>query len=177
MSRPAPGEVGQPIEVAEDALTFLLREALARGDASVSFVWRGLDSELAVDVGRVRVALREGLMLVGLPVRCDQAGGGRGEGTELVVPVAVGTPAGSAGLVGTVETSARSASALVVAVWGETAVAATWLAFLEVCQRVAERAGEDARCQPMMPGAVWALPGVLGVVPQARHAIDRAALP
>lgn len=70
MSRPAPGEVGQPIEVAEDELTFLLREALARGDASVSFVWRGLDSELAVDVGRVRavidVELPEELIQFGL---------------------------------------------------------------------------------------------------------------
>jgi hypothetical protein len=177
MMGPNPGEVGRPIEVSEDELQVLLGEALARGeDPNIPFVWQDLDSELAVDVGRVRVALRGGLLLVGLPVRCDQVGGDQGEGTVLVIPIALGTPAEPAGLVGTAETPARGTSELVVAVWGETAVAATWLAFLEVCRRVAARAGEDARCQPMLPGAVWAIPGVLGVVPQARHAIDQAAL-
>jgi hypothetical protein len=169
-----PGGVGTVIEVSEDELTGLLRRAFAQADdPQIPFVWQDLDSELAVVAGGIRVALREGLLLVGIPVRCDQTAS---DGTELVVPVALGTPDEPAGLVGTVETPARGGNPLVVARWGETAVAATWLAFLDVCRAVAERAGEDDDCQPMLPGAVWAMPGVLGVVPQARHAIDRAAL-
>lgn len=169
-----PGELSEPIEIREDELSLLLRRSLAAEDeANMPFVWHRLDNELVVDIVRVRVAVREGLVLVGLPVRCDQAR----DGTELVVPVAVGTPAEPAGLVATAETVARGQSHLVVAVWGETAVAAVWLAFLDVCCRVAARAGQDGCCRPMLPGAVWAVPGVLGVVPQAQHAIDAAALP
>jgi hypothetical protein len=169
-----PGELGQPIEIRDDELSVLLRRSLAAEDeANVPFVWQGLGGEIVLDVGRVRVAVRDGLVLVGLPVRCDQVR----DGTELVVPVAVGTPAEPAGLVATVETVARGQSDLVVAVWGETAVAAVWLAFLDVCCQVAARAGQDTCCRPMLPGAVWAVPGVLGVVPQAQHAIDAAALP
>ncbi|GAA4705778.1 hypothetical protein [Phytohabitans rumicis] len=177
MTAPLPGEVGIPIQVSEQQLTVMLREAFARGeDPNVPFVWQDLDSELFVDLRTLRVALRDGLLLVGLTVRCDETGGDRGEGIELVVPIALGSQAEPAGLVGTVETAARGPSALVVAVWGETVVAATWLAFLAVCREVAGRAGLDAKRQPLLPGAVWAAPGRLGVVPQARHAIDQAGL-
>jgi hypothetical protein len=169
-----PGALGTVLVVSEDELVGLVRQAFAQGDDSgIPFVWQDLDSELAVLVGGIRVALREGLLLVGIPVRCDQTAA---DGAQLVVPVALGTPDEPAGLVGTAETLARGENALVVARWGETAVAATWLAFLDVCREVAGRAGEDDDCQPMLPGAVWAMAGVLGVVPQARHAIDRAAL-
>jgi hypothetical protein len=161
------------MEIDQDELTALLQRALApEEEAGRSIVWQSLDSELAVNVPRVRVAALEGLVLVGLPVRCDQAM----TGVELVVPLAVGTPDEPAGLVATAETAARGNSELVVAVWGPTAVAATWLAFLDVCQVVAARAGEDDCCRTLLPGAVWAMPNVLGVVPQARHAIDYAAL-
>jgi hypothetical protein len=178
MTAPLPGELRAPIQVGEAELTTLLREGYAHGeDPNVPFVWQDLDSELAVDLRTVRAALRDGMLIVGLTVRCDEIGGDRGEGTELVVPIALGTQAQPAGLVGTTETVARGAAPLVVAVWGETAVAATWLAFLDACRRVAARAGLDAKRQPLLPGAVWAAAGRLGVVPQARHAIDQAALP
>jgi len=164
---PQPGEVGAVVEVPEDELAGLLRQAFAQDDdPRIPFVWQDLDSELAVNTGGIRIALREGLLLVGIPVRCDQTAA---DGTRLVVPIALGTPDQPAGLVGSVETPARGNDELVVARWGETAVAATWLAFLDVCRAVAGRAGEDDDCQPLLPGAVWAMPGVLGVVPQARH--------
>ncbi|GLY99564.1 hypothetical protein [Actinoplanes sp. NBRC 103695] len=165
-----PGEVGSPIAVTEDELRRLLRDALAaEADPSIGFVWQDLDNELAVHSLELRVALREGLLLAALPVQCDQAR------TQLVVPYALGTESEPAGLIGTAETAARGADPLVVAVWGPTAVAAVWIAFRQVCETVAARAGEDAHCCPMLPGAVWASHGVLRVVPQARHAIDRAA--
>lgn len=169
----APGAVAPVIEVGIDELTGLLRRAFApEKDFGRSIVWQTLDSELAVNPPRIRVALLEGLVVVGIPVRCDQAM----DGVELVVPLAVGTPDEPAGLVVTAETVARGNSELVVAVWGETAVAATWLAFLEVCRQVAARAGDDDCCRSLLPGAVWATAKTLGVVPQAEHAIDRAAL-
>src|SRR6266704_2800104 len=124
---PRPGAVGTVIEVFEDQLTGLLRRAFAQADdPQTPFVWQDFDSELAVVVGGIRVALREGLLLVGIPVRCDQTASDR---TELVVPLALGTLDEPAGLVATVETPARGGNPLVVARWGQTAVAATWLAF------------------------------------------------
>jgi len=67
------------IEVSEDELTGLLRRAFAQADdPQIPFVWQDIDSELAVVVGSIRVALREGLLLVGVPVRCDQTGSDAG---------------------------------------------------------------------------------------------------
>jgi hypothetical protein len=91
-----------------------------RATPVLPFAWQDLDSELGVDVQRIWVAVRACLLPVALAVRCDELGG-KGEGIELVVPVTLGTRATPAGLVGTVQSTARGISPLAVS--GTTAVA------------------------------------------------------
>jgi hypothetical protein len=165
----APGEVGPPAHLGEDELAGLMRTMLAdnrpRADA---FVWRTLDSELYVEPREARVAVLDGLVLAGIPTRCVELGR-----IEMVVPVATGTEPEPAGMVMAAETVARGPQ-LLVDIWGETLVAAVWIAFIDVCRSVAASAGEDRRCRPLLPGAVYAEPGRLTIVPQARHAVDWA---
>jgi hypothetical protein len=167
-----PGQLAAPLLVGEPLFVCLLRAALAQGEAQRGwFVWQNLDSELAVHHRESRAALLEGLVLVGLPTRCDQIPSPAPADSELVVPLAVGSPAEPAGLVMAAEPVARGPQ-LLVDVWGETAVAAAWLALVDVCRFLAELAGQDRNCYPLLPGAVAAQPGMFTVVPQARHAID-----
>ncbi|MFG6197686.1 hypothetical protein [Nonomuraea sp. JJY05] len=169
----APGQVGSPLKVAEELFGCLFRAALARGEHEHGwFVWQDLDNELAVHAEECRVAVLEGLILVGLRTFCDQIPRTGSADVELVVPFAVGTPQRPAGLVAVAETAARGPS-LLVGIWGETAVAASWQALVAVWRYVAALAGEDQNCRPLLPGAVYASPGMLIVVPQAIHAIDR----
>jgi hypothetical protein len=165
----APGELAQPIRVEEQEFRELLLAAVTRDAPARRFVWRRLDSELLVDALESRVALLEGLVLVGLRTRCAELGD-----AELVLPVAVGTETAPAGLVMAGEPVARGPE-LLVEVWGEAAVAAVWLALVDACRVLAARAGEDRYCEPLLPGAAYAQPGLFTVIPQARHAIDRAA--
>jgi hypothetical protein len=165
----APGELAEPVRVEEQEFRELLLAAVA-GDAPMRrFVWQRLESRLLVDALESRVALLDGLVLVGLRTRCVELGD-----TELAVPVAVGTEAAPAGLVMAGEPVARGPE-LLVEVWGEAAVAAVWLALVDVCRALAARAGGDRHCEPLLPGAAYAQPGLFTVIPQARHAIDRAA--
>jgi hypothetical protein len=167
-----PGQLAAPILFEEQLFVCLLRAALAQGEAECDrFVWQDLDSELAVHHQESRAALLEGLVLVGLPTSCDQIPSTAVVDNELVVPLAVGTPNEPAGLAMAAEPVARGPE-LLVNVWGETAIAAAWLALVDVCRFVAELAGGDQNCRPLLPGAVSAESGVLAVVPQAQHAID-----
>lgn len=173
----APGTLAPPLMIREPLFVCLLRAALARGQApDGGFVWQNLDSELSVDPRECRAALLEGLVLIGLRTHCDQIQSSSVLENELVVPLAVGSSAEPAGLIMASEPVARGPE-LLVDVWGETAVAASWQALLDVCRFVASLAGEDQHCGPMLPGAVAAKPGTLIVVPQARHAIDVREVP
>ncbi|MEU7576640.1 hypothetical protein AB0B50_03425 [Streptomyces sp. NPDC041068] len=167
-----PGWPAPPSDVRNVLFQCLFRAALARGEGRYGwFVWQDLDSELGIHHRESRTALLEGVVLVGLRTQCDQISGSDAEQVELVVPMAVGTPQAPAGLVVAAETTARGPQ-LLVDVWGETAVAASWQALIAVCRYVASLAGEDQHCRPLVPGAVHASDGVLTVVPQALHAID-----
>jgi hypothetical protein len=165
-----PGELAEPITLDENLFRCLWRDALARpGVVGGWFVWQNLDSEAAVHVQESRVALREGLVIAGLRMRCEEI-----DESELVVPLAAGTEKEPSGMVLVTETAARG-HALLVEVWGEVAVASCWLALVEVARTVSAAAGEDRECLPLLPGAIYAGDGALTVIPQARHAIDLGA--
>jgi hypothetical protein len=162
-----PGELAEPIVVDEKLFLCLWREALARpGVVNGWFVWQNLDSEVAVHVQESRAALREGLVIAGLRMRCEEI-----EESELVVPLAAGTEQEPSGMVLVSEAVARGPD-LLVDVWGESAVAACWAAVVEVARAVSAAAGRDRECGPLLPGAIFAADGQITVVPQARHAID-----
>jgi hypothetical protein len=169
---PAPGELGEPARLTERQLLCLTRAELAAGGlAGGCFVWQDLDSELAVNVMETRLALLDGILLFGLPTRCEEL-----HEAELVIPFAIGTPVEPAGMVMAAEPLARGPE-LLVELWGRAAVATVWRAFVDACALVAASAGEDRFCNPLLPGAVYAEPGMLTIVPQARHAVDLGARP
>jgi hypothetical protein len=133
MSGPAAGEIAQ-IEMSEDELTPLLRAALARGDdPNAPFVWRDLDNELAVEVGRLRVAPSEGLMLVRLTGPCDQVGGGQGESTVSWSRSRPGRPLSQPDWLAPPSSPRAALRNWLRRCGGKRTVAATWLAFLDVC--------------------------------------------
>jgi hypothetical protein len=169
---PGPGELGEPARLTEPQLLCLMRAELAAGGlVGGCFVWQDLDAELAVNVMETRLALLDGLLLFGLPTRCEELGE-----AELVIPLALGTPVEPAGTVMAAEPLARGPE-LLVELWGRAVVATVWRAFVDACALVAASVGEDRFCNPLLPGAVYAEPGMLTIVPQARHAVDLAARP
>lgn len=167
-----PGELAPPVRVAAHLFTCLWRESLARDGAVDGWcVWQNLGSEIALHIAESRVALREGIVLAGLRLRCEEVGE-----SELVVPLATGTMGGSrddpAGLLVAGEVMARGLP-LLVDVWGETAVIACYAAVVDVAAMAATAAGDDRAGYPLLPGAIYALPDEFVVVPQARHAVGR----
>ncbi|MGY1642010.1 hypothetical protein ACI782_12895 [Geodermatophilus sp. SYSU D00703] len=167
------GAPAEPVAVPSDVFTCLFREALHPQRIPEGWaVWRDLDSEVALDVGRTRVALLQGFVVCGLRMRCDQVM----DTSELTVPLATGTETEPSGLIMTGELAARGIPLLVDA-WGEVAVVGCWTAVVDVASKVAAAAGTDIRGGPLLPGAVWTADDVFTVVPQARHAIDGRSSP
>lgn len=148
----------------------LLRAALALSDDSPSVVWVRGDSELAVHAGRARVALGQGMLVVGVPVETDQTGP-----AEITVPLALGSSTLAAGLV--MATPVRpDGPALLVEQWGDVIVAAVHRALLDLLTASTAAVGIDEDGQSLLPGAVATDGDTLVITPQARHAIDRRRL-
>jgi hypothetical protein len=143
-------------------------EAAGDGGAAGDVVWTAGDSELLVHAGSVRLLLRDGFALVAVGVFCDQT-----NDVEVVVPFALGRPGAPLGLVMATEPVPRGPTA-VVQRWGEHIVAVAWDALVQVTAGIAAAAGVDDQSQALLPAAVTAGQGGLTVLPQARHAFDRA---
>ncbi len=168
-SAPAPGEIREELRVPADLAERSIRAAFVAGQArddAISrvkeVVWSDGENELLVRPARLRVRFAEGLVLVGIPVFCEQTGE-----TEVVVALAVGSPDAPAGLVMVTETVPRG-PAVVVDRWGDALVAAAWDAVLDVAVGVAATAGDDAAGGPLLPAALAVTPAALAVLPQAR---------
>jgi len=164
-----PGEVGDELRIppamAERAIRIAFVAGQERDDAASrvkDVVWSDGENELLVRAGRVRARFADGLVLVGIPVFCEQTGE-----TEVVVAFAVGSPDAPAGLVMVTETVPRGPAA-VVDRWGDALVAAAWDAVLEVAVGVAAAAGDDAAGAPLLPAALAVNADGVAVLPQAR---------
>jgi len=162
-----PGGVARPVEVEDRRFEDLVRDAVAPAGKPSSVVWREADAEVVVHLGRTRVRVRDGLVLVALTLECDQTGL-----AEVVVPFAVGTDERPAGLVAASETKPRGAEVLVDR-WGEAIVATAWRALLEAATAVARARGSDLEGAPLRAGALVARGGRIAIVPQARHTFER----
>jgi hypothetical protein len=162
-----PSTLAPAITLKGEELEGLVRAALAGADGDPAVVLVDGDSELVVHLQRTRLAVRVGLVLVGLTVECDQTGR-----VEVVVPFAVGVPDRPAGLVAVTETRPRGPD-VIVRRWGDALTALAWRALLDVATGISRHAGADLDAAPLVPGALLAEDGALAVVPQARHSFDR----
>lgn len=162
---PTPDPLRVPAGDAQRILHRTIREVadLPR-DPSPDVVWVAGASELLVHTNGIGLACGPGLVVIGLPVACDQLT----DGGFVQVPFAVGTEVAPSGLV--MATFTRPAGpAVVVDGWAEALTAFAWEALVHLAQSLCAAAGTDAAGDPLIPGYVGAARDVLLVQPMARH--------
>lgn len=163
-----PGEVTPPVDVDTEQLGRLLLTAAGgtgprRRDREV---WEQAGSELLVHHGRTRVALLDGLILIGVGVETRETGR-----TEVTVPFAVGRPGRLAGMVVATEPAPRG-STIITDRWGDAILAYAWRLLMDVVATLCARIGVDTGGRALLPGAIVATRGGLRVIPQAPHAFE-----
>jgi hypothetical protein len=168
--KPVPaGTVGTAIPIAKQTFQQLFLAAATQNNSG-SVIWSQDGNELIVTTGKVTVDTDDGLVLVTIPVSCDQAAN-----TTIQVPFAVGSVAQPAGLVAVTEERPRG-PAVVVDVWAEALTAFAWRELLTVLARVAAQAGVDEDGAGLVPIALIATKDGVTILPMARHTFDRVLL-
>lgn len=164
-----PGSVADRVLVDPDSASRLLRTAalraagLFRPTRRSQVVWVDGARELAIAVSDLRLELGDGVVVLWIPVRCDQLG------TGLVsVAFAVGAPGRPAGLYAATERRPRGPQ-VVLDSWGDALVAFGWQCLLGLVTGLAGAAGKDDRGNLLVPVELEASPDGLTVVPMARH--------
>ena len=166
----APGAVGPELRLSLDELARLVPAAAQEvAGTSGEVVWTLQGNELLVRPGRVSASTRPGLILVTIPVHCDQV-----KAADVLVAFAVGDASRPAGLVAVTEDRPRGPTE-VVDLWGEALTAFAWALLLRLSSSLAGTAGEDLDGAPLVPAAIAADQGALRVLTQARHDFDRIA--
>jgi hypothetical protein len=164
------GAVLDPVELREDALAGEL-QAMFAVDPGAEVVWSDAGSEALIRFSHVRVAaLPHGVLLIGLPIETDQTGP-----SELTIPLALGWHARMAGMNAVTERRPRGHEVL-VARWGDAALAAVWGALQDVSFSRAALSGRDAFGFPLVPAALLVEPPKLQIVPRALFKFEREAL-
>jgi hypothetical protein len=171
-ARPGPmaaGDVSHPVIVESGQASELLRIAarravgLLRPTKRTEVVWVDGDSELAVSLTDLHVKIDTGLILVAIPVRCDQTGSALVE-----VFFAVGSPDDPAGLYAS--TFRRpNGPPLIVGAWGQALVAFAWQCVLGMVSGIAGATGKDDRGNVLVPAELVASQRGIQIVPMARH--------
>jgi hypothetical protein len=160
------GTVGPELPLDPAMTARLFSAAATRGGQGV-LVWTKDDSELLVQADHVRVQLDDGLVLVTIPVSCDQF-----PSVEVQVPFAVGGKETPAGVLVATEEHPRGPD-LIVDIWGEALTAFAWQTFLTILTKVAAQAGVDADGAGLIPAAITAGTDGLKILTMARHSFDR----
>ena len=163
------GTVGPEIDVNPEELQRLAIVAATSADGvrTDTVVWTEGSSELLVIVAKVLVRVDQGVVLVTIPVSCNQV-----PHADIDVGFAVGDDERQAGLLATTEDRPRGPRA-VVDIWGEALTAFAWQIVLSVTSGIAGATGEDADRAPLVPAALTASPNGLRVLTMARHTFDR----
>jgi hypothetical protein len=169
--KPLPaGTVGQQVPIAAASLQQLITAAAAEGSTAGQQVWTNGPSELAVITGKIAVALDDGLVVVTIPVSCDQL-----SSASIQVPFAMGGKDTPAGIVVATEERPRG-PALIVDLWGEALTAYAWRLLITLMHRVSLQSGVDQDGAGLVPIAFTAAKDGITVLPMARHTFDRVRL-
>jgi hypothetical protein len=165
----AAGDATKPILIKAAQLDELIRVSarraagLFRPSKRTEAVWIEGDRELAVNLDGVGVKLADGVIRVGVPVRCDQTGN-----RVVEVVFAVGSAAQPAGLYASTYRKPEG-PALIVDAWGEALVAFAWQCLLGLIAGVAGAVGKDDRGNVLVPVELTASRRGIEIVPMARH--------
>ena len=136
---------------------------LYRPTKRTEVVWVEGDSELAVGMADVQIDTDDGLIVVTIPVRCDQTGPQR-----VRVAFAVGGPDRPAGLYASTFRKPIGPR-LIVDAWGDALVAFGWQCVLGMVAGLAGAIGKDTRGNVLVPAELNATKKGLSIVPMARH--------
>jgi hypothetical protein len=131
-------------------------------------LWREGNRELLVFPQKVTAKFGEGVIVIAIPVSCDQTGP-----ATVHVTFVVGDSKRPAGLICATEGRPRGPETIVDA-WGDNLIAFAWHVLLEVAANVAGEAGRDVDGSRLVPIALAASANGLSIVPMARHTFDRA---
>ncbi|HEY1366382.1 MAG TPA: hypothetical protein VGF23_04690 [Gaiellaceae bacterium] len=170
-----PGTVTEPLSVPPDVVKQLAVVAarhtsgLPRAGRTNTVVWTSGDSELLVAIGAVDVQTLDGVVVVSIPVRCDQSGA-----AVVHVTFAVGRPDQPAGLYAATQRRPQG-PAVVIDSWGEALVAYAWSVVLQLVNGLAGAAGRDAQGSRLIAAQLQATANGLSIVPMARHRFAGAA--
>jgi hypothetical protein len=163
-----PGQPGATIPLDIKTAMTLFHEAM-RPLRGPNLLWRSGDNELIVRTDKVKVHFDDGVVLVSIPVSCDQA-----KRATVHVPFATGNSERNAGLVVATESVPRG-PARIVSIWGEALTAFAWKSFLQVVATLAEESGTDLDGQGLIPFALSVNKESLSVQTLARHEFDRTS--
>jgi hypothetical protein len=169
--KPLPaGTVGPEIPVNLQSLQQLIIAAATEDSQRAVQVWTKDSSELLVVTGKVAITLDDGLVLISIPVSCDQLSSG-----VIVVPFAAGGKETPSGMVFATEDRPRGPE-LIVDVWGEALTAYAWKLLLTVTHRLTLQSGVDEDGAGLVPIAFTAAKDGVTLLPIARHTFDRVRL-
>jgi hypothetical protein len=161
-----PGAAGDEIPVAAASFQQMLTAAATRDNPGTQ-VWVSGGSELLVVTSKVQAALDDGLVILSIPVSCDQA-----PSATIQVAFAMGGKDSPAGMVCATEDRPRGPVAI-IDLWGEALIAFAWRLVLAVATGLSAHAGADQDGAALIPASIVATKDGLTLVPVARHAFDR----
>lgn len=171
----APGSVTDGITLDPDAIGPIVVGAARRASGvraaarRTEVVWADGADELIVDPGGVSVETATGVVVVSIPVACDQSGP-----DTVRVTFAVGSPDRPAGLIAAA-TRVPEGPSVVVNRWGDALVAFAWSVLLGTVNGVAGATGVDRTGARLIGGELVATTDGLTIVPLARHRFGGAA--
>lgn len=160
------GTVGPEVPIDAPSLERLFVTAGIQGGGG-TIIWQNNLSELQVFASQIKLQVLEGLLVVSIPVSCDQV-----KSAIIQVPFAVGSAAAPAGILVATEEMPRGPDSI-VKIWGEALVAFAWHALLTVLTKVASKAGVDEDGAALIPVAITAGADGIKILTQARQSFDR----
>jgi hypothetical protein len=161
------GTLTDPVTLDPEAAVSAIRlgmevaAGLRPDDGPTTALWRRGDQQLLVHLADVHVKMDDGIVLVAIPVACDQERG------TVLVTLAIGGEDRVAGLLAATQ-QAPEGPPTIVAVWGEELIALAWHGLLEAVSAVAGATGHDADGTALIPAAMSAAAAGLTVTPIAR---------
>jgi hypothetical protein len=161
-----PGTAGAVIPLPSEFFQRLLAAAAVEDNPGTQ-IWTSGGSELLVQTGKIRVSLDDGLVVIGVPVSCDQVAS-----VVIQIPFATGSKDSPAGMIAATEDRPRGPAAI-VDFWGEALIAFAWRIFLTATTRAAAAGGVDRDGVPLVPAAITVAKDGVSLLPMARHAFDR----
>jgi hypothetical protein len=162
-----PGQPGPEIPLETKAVDALLRAAAGTVAGASSVLWDDGENQLLVHAAETRALLDEGIVLVRIPVECDQT-----KKVMVQVAFAVGDAKRPAGLLATTESRPRGPAA-VIDVWGDALIAFAWQSVLRMVTVLSAESGQDLDGAGLLPLAVSASRTGASLRTLARHEFDR----